>query len=371
MAFLVTVATISLLFFSWVLHTYKHTHLFATFFFTCCFFSSFIFSPSFQGGLIGGGLLGLDNDGGYVNYDNESRGTESGWSNAFESEMGRDADELEEEDTLPEVELPQEQTALEIEKTEQRAHNLLNLVRRLKVNKRRKVKRPPVKKEDKKGNFEEEEEEEDEEEKEEEQEEEFSDDEISLIDWDLLNEEETEEAKKKAEDEAAAAEEKEETASQMLAAMDEMEVNPEELKKRKERAEQDSHPVHQLPLCLACKVRNHIKREAARLCHGCNLPYCVQCYRLSHRKGREKFHRWTNYEHKLVTCAVEETRKLQDYDDQLLKHLERVNPRQYRRKKAITKFRWTDGLLQVAGQIFLDRDPHNTGELDMVKKIFR
>ena len=87
----------------------------------------FIFSPSFQGGLIGGGLLGLDNDGGYVNYDNESRGTESGWSNAFESEMGRDADELEEEDTLPEVELPQEQTALEIEKTEQRAHNLLNM----------------------------------------------------------------------------------------------------------------------------------------------------------------------------------------------------------------------------------------------------
>jgi len=147
--------------------------------------------------------------------------------------------------------------------------------------------------------------------------------------------------------------------------MDEMEIDPKELKKRKERAEQDSHPVHQLPLCLACKVRNHMKREAARLCHGCNLPYCVECYRLSHRKGREKFHRWTNYEHKLVTCAVEETRKVQDYDDQLLKHLERVNPRQYRRKKAITKFRWTDGLLQVAGQIFLDRDPHNTGELDM------
>ena len=158
---------------------------------------------------------------------------------------------------------------------------------------------------------------------------------------------------------------KEETASQLMAEMDNMELDEGQVKRKKEQAEQNAHAVHQLPFCVACRVRNHIKREAQRLCHGCALPYCIECYRLSHKKNIYQYHKWTAYEHKLVTHAAAETKKEQDYDDRMLKYLERVNPRQYRRKKAITRFQWTDALMQIAGQIFLDKDWENSSEIDM------
>jgi hypothetical protein len=74
-------------------------------------------------------------------YLSASRGSDSGWSNAFMSEAGRDADELEEEDKLPDVEMPPERSALEIEKEQMKASRLLNMVRRLDKKKRRKRKK--------------------------------------------------------------------------------------------------------------------------------------------------------------------------------------------------------------------------------------
>jgi hypothetical protein len=295
------------------------------------------------GGLIGGALLGVDEKG--VTMRNEymlgSRQSDSNWSNAFESDVAREADELEEEDVLPDVEHPPAMSALEIEKEEMKATNLLNMVRRLQTSKGRKRRKGRDKgvaaKRDAK-----------------EDSEQFSDTEMDQVDWEIMDSDEEEKK-----------ESKDETASQLMRDMEEMELDPHAFNRKQEAESHHSHPVHQLPYCTSCRVRNHVKREAQRLCHGCNLPYCIQCYRLSHRSKIYQFHTWTAYEHKLVTYAGEETRKKQDYDIAMLKYLERVNPRQYRRTNQIVRFKWTDGLMQIAGQIFLDKDWRNTGKLDM------
>merc|ERR1712166_1175052 len=313
-------------------------------------------------GLIGGDLLGINEDGDAMpSYHGESRQSQGGWSNAFGSDDGREADELEEEDTLPQVQMPPQMSDLEIAKEEQRADQLLNLVRRLdekKLKKRKKRKKheasayAKLKKQLHSTGSDDD----DDEDEEDSSENEFSDDEISAIDWDLMSE---------AEQELNKEVEGEETASQLLEEMNDMELDEQQVKERKENAEQNAHAVHQLPFCVACKVRNHMQREAQRLCHGCALPYCIECYRLSHKKNIYQFHKYTTYEHILVTHAAVETRKEQDYDDRMLKYLERVNPRQYRRKKAITRFQWTDALMQIAGQIFLNKDWENSSEIDM------
>ena len=298
------------------------------------------------GGLIGGALLGVSANGNEMREISDSRRSESNWSNVFGSEEIREADELEEEDQLPEVEMPPEKSALEIEKQERKANSLLNMVRRLNQKKKRKRRKKDNKNKDKLDG---------------------SDDGASNDSGDdsgdnsnfFSDASDSEEEKKDDDGEI------EETASRLMAEMDEMEFDAATLKRNEEDAAHNAHAVSQLPLCTACRVRNHTKREAQRLCHTCNLPYCIECFRLSHRTKSNKFHRWTNYEYKLVTHAAEETKKEQDYDIAVLKHLERINPQQYRRKKQITWFKWTDGLMQIAGQMFLDKDWKNVGELDM------
>merc|ERR1712166_708050 len=227
-------------------------------------------------GLIGGDLLGINEDGDAMpSYHGESRQSQGGWSNAFGSDDGREADKLEEEDTLPQVQMPPQMSDLEIAKEEQRADQLLNLVRRLdekKLKKRKKRKKheasayAKLKKQLHSTGSDDD----DDEDEEDSSENEFSDDE-----------------------------------------MNDMELDEQQVKERKENAEQNAHAVHQLPFCVACKVRNHMQREAQRLCHGCALPYCIECYRLSHKKNIYQFHKYTTYEHILVTHAAVETRKEQ------------------------------------------------------------
>ena len=304
-------------------------------------------------GLIGNDLLGVSEHGDTMRnqYLSASRGSDSGWSNAFMSEAGRDADELEEEDKLPDVEMPPERSALEIEKEQMKASRLLNMVRRLDKKKRRKRKK---KKKNKTSTIETKHASDSDEEVQEESD--YSDDGGMGGLGDLgggVGDIEGGETKAEAE--------------QLVQDMEEMELNAEELKRKKEDEEHRAHPVHQLPYCTACRVRNHVKREAQRLCHNCNLPYCMDCYRLSHRVSIYQYHRWTAYEHKLVTHAAEESMKEQHYEQSLLKHLARVNPRQFLRRKQITHFKWTDGLMQLAGQLFLDKDWKNTGRIGMGK----
>ena len=164
-------------------------------------------------GLIGGDLLGINEDGDAMpSYHGESRQSQGGWSNAFGSDDGREADELEEEDTLPQVQMPPQMSDLEIAKEEQRADQLLNLVRRLdekKLKKRKKRKKheasayAKLKKQLHSTGSDDD----DDEDEEDSSENEFSDDEISAIDWDLMSE---------AEQELNKEVEGEETASQLL-----------------------------------------------------------------------------------------------------------------------------------------------------------
>ena len=120
-----------------------------------------------------------------------------------------------------------------------------------------------------------------------------------------------------------------------------------------------------VPRCLACQVRNDIVRDAVRLCHQCNLPYCLSCYRLSHRKGRPQFHTWTKYEQRLDSYHQEETRKAESHDAALNAHLARTNPRQYARRIAVAEFHWSDALVRQAGQLWLDADWERRGTLDL------
>ena len=176
--------------------------------------SSFIlFTQKGLAGLIGGDLLGINEDGDAMpSYHGESRQSQGGWSNAFGSDDGREADELEEEDTLPQVQMPPQMSDLEIAKEEQRADQLLNLVRRLdekKLKKRKKRKKheasayAKLKKQLHSTGSDDD----DDEDEEDSSENEFSDDEISAIDWDLMSE---------AEQELNKEVEGEETASQLL-----------------------------------------------------------------------------------------------------------------------------------------------------------
>ena len=164
------------------------------------------------GGLIGGALLGVDEKG--VTMRNEymlgSRQSDSNWSNAFESDVAREADELEEEDVLPDVEHPPAMSALEIEKEEMKATNLLNMVRRLQTSKGRKRRKGRDKgvaaKRDAK-----------------EDSEQFSDTEMDQVDWEIMDSDEEEKK-----------ESKDETASQLMRDMEEMELDPHAFNRKQE-----------------------------------------------------------------------------------------------------------------------------------------
>jgi hypothetical protein len=326
-------------------------------------------------GLIGGDVLGLTNDGMSVaSYQSAST---SGYSNAFADLNDLDDEVLSEEEEYPDIEMPLPMSNLEAEKLENKALDLLAKIRhtdpkkkrsRMKrVHKKRKERlrasgadvsnmagdeggsgsddddggEMPLRPTDKDG--------------------------IDLFD-DTMSEISPPPS-------TLGGDEEEDPLDRMdVEDMDMEQLAAYEKKKieriRKEQAENEAQSsgklsVHALPDCLACKVRNDITRTAQRLCHDCNLPYCISCYRKSHKTGLPRFHHFTKYERRVDQFHEEDTRKKAHYETAHLKFLARTNPGQYRRQLAIADFKWSDILLRQAAQIFLEQDWQDTGEMDM------
>lgn len=315
-------------------------------------------------GLIGGDVLGLTSDGMSVaSYRTE--GTDN-FSGVFEYRQDQDDEVLSEEEEYPNIEMPLPARPTEVENLEDKALDILASIRHTnpKKKQRRMLRILKARERRRKGN-------------EANQKDDSGDvnhesemplrpmdkDGVDLFD-DTISD---------------ISSEKSDVEQDSLDGIDVADMDMEQLAKfeqrkiEKIRKEQEAEAVeslnksfvHALPDCLACKVRNDIKRPAQRLCHDCNLPYCISCYRLSHKTGRPRHHHYTKYEHRVEEFHEEDSRKKAHYKTAYLKFLSRTNPEQYRRQLAITDFEWSDVLLRQAGQLFLELDWQDAGEIDM------
>eukprot|EP00946_MAST-07B_sp_MAST-7B-sp1_P003535 g3535.t1 len=320
-------------------------------------------------GLIGGDVLGLTSDGMSVaSYQSAST---SGYSNVFKELDNHDDEILSEEEEYPDIEMPLPIKAIEAEKLETKALSLLEAVRHTDPKKKRRRMRRVFKRRQKRMR-------------------ESKHDNISVVE----NEEDEDDTMRLRPTDkdgidlfddsmsdislplsaSDVGDEDDELDRMDVADMDMEQLAAYERKKiekiRKEQEEEEARSsgklsVFALPDCLACKVRNNVTRTAQRLCHDCNLPYCVSCYRLSHKSGRPRLHHFTKYEFRVDQFHEEDTKKKAHYETAYLQFLARTNPNQYRRQLSIAEFEWSDNLMRRAAQIFIDIDWKDSGEIDM------